>query len=141
MFLEHCQFIIDLGECNLIPTKYKEAETFVCLIYGTGNVDSEDAALRVMFMFQKVSKPKMMPPTKDALQLHIPHVHYQCNIWKLALCTVPHLPDVTEMGWTRNNRLHPILVTLDPIPEACIEPVSCLRKTSHRASVSSTPAC
>ena len=72
------EFLIQkIGECNLIPTKYKKAETFVCLIYGIGNVDSEDAALRVMFMFQKGSnKPKMMPPTKDALQLHIQHVHH-----------------------------------------------------------------
>ena len=88
MFLKHYQFIIGLGECNLIPIKYKEAETFVCLIYGIDNVDSEDAACRVIFMFQKGSQPEIMPPTKDALQLHIQYVHHPCRIWKLALCTV-----------------------------------------------------
>ena len=97
MLLKFYQFIIGLGECNEISTKYKEAEAFVCQISGIGNVDSEDAALKVMFMFQKGTKPEMMPPTKDALQLHIQHVHHQCSIWKLALCTVPHLLDVTEM--------------------------------------------
>ena len=150
MCLKHYQFIIGLGECNLIPNKYKKAETFVCQIYEKNNVDSEDAAHRVIF--QKGSKPEMMPPTKDALGLHMQHEHHQCSMWNLAHYTVPQLPNVTEMEWTWDSRLHLILVTLDPIPEACIELVSCsscscktrcltMHCSRHIANVSCTPAC
>lgn len=130
-FLLHHNLLCDVGVGILTSNKIKSTEAFVCRIYGVNNVQSVDTVRRVMF--EKSRKPEMLPPTSNALNFHIQRVHYQCMIWKNAHVAVPHLPDVTEMGWKRGpTGLLPVLMTLNPIPEACIELVSCSCQTRCR---------
>ena len=84
-------------------------------------------------MFSKSKKPEALPPTKDALHFHIMRVHHQTMIWKQADCAEPDIPDPTAMGWTkRDGGLEPILMSLSPIPKACMEVIFCSCKTNCR---------
>ena len=54
-----------------------------------------------------------LPPTSDALSLHVTRVHYQAIVWKQAHCTEPHLPDSETLGWKKitDSKLQPLLMT------------------------------
>ena len=124
IFQDHHRLLGDLGVEYLTHSKLKSAEKFVCIMYGKDNVDSVDTLRSIMF--SKSGKPEKLPPTSDSLQLHIKRVHFQSMVWKEAHCAEPQLPDACEMGWKRDGTgLRPILMTLDSIPEACLEIVSC----------------
>ena len=71
-FLHHHHLIREVGVGNLTPTKLKSAETFVCEIYGADSVESVEKVHRMMF--EKSCKPESLPPTSDALKLHIQRV-------------------------------------------------------------------
>ena len=81
-------------------------------------------------MFYKFAKPEALPPTSDALRFHLMRVHYQTMIWKNAHCATPELPSVDTMGWKCcEGRFEPILMSLSPIPSACLEIIACSCKT------------
>jgi len=54
-------------------------------------------------------------------------VHYQTMIWRNARCATPELHSPVQMGWMKNidSGLQPILMSLSPIPESCLEMISC----------------
>ena len=62
------------------------------------NIDTCDKA-RVM-LFCKGRLQEALPPTSDAVKLHIRRAHYQALIWKQANISTPALPQVTDTGWT-----------------------------------------
>ena len=67
-----------------------------------------------------------MPPTKDALYLHIQHANYQCQQWKKALVHHPLHPHPIEHVWTDIDG--PLVVNwelLEPSPDSTVEFVSC----------------
>ena len=72
-----------------------------------------------------------LPPTKDALVLHVKRSHYHCLVWKRALETHPHLPSVLDSGWrlveasTGSALLEPQLLTTRPSSAVCLELASC----------------
>jgi hypothetical protein len=77
-------------------------------------------------MFGKSKSPESLPPTSDALKLHIERAHFQANMWKQAKVVKPVLPSPVTMGWSLDgDRLISLLMTLDPIPQACLEMISC----------------
>ena len=77
-------------------------------------------------MFGKSKSPESLPPNSDALKLHIERAHFQANVWKQANVVKPILPSPVTMGWSLDgDRLIPLLMTLDPIPQACLEMISC----------------
>jgi hypothetical protein len=148
VFLEYHHLLVGLGVGNLTPEVSKSTEIFVCKIYGMNNLETTDSVRRVMF--EKACKPEAMPPTSDALKFHIQRVHYQSLIWKEAHCPLPNLPNVTELGWKRvATNLQPVLMTLHPIPESCLELVSCscrsrcrtMRCSCRKAKLGCTAAC
>ena len=51
-------------------------------------------------------------------------------MWKQANVVKPVLPSPIIMGWSLDgDRLIPLLMTLDPIPQACLEMISCQYST------------
>ena len=131
VFLTHHQLLRDLGEGELTEEKQKKAEEFVCKVYKVQQIDNVDTARHIMF--SKSKKPEALPPTRDALHFHIMRAHYQAMIWKKANTGEPDLPDPTEMGWKKSEGgLEPILMSLNPIPEACLEVIFCSCKTNCR---------
>ena len=78
--------------------------------------DSIDEARHIMFY--KFAKPEALLPTSDTLRFHLMRVH--------AHCAPPKLPSVDTMGWKCcEGRLEPILMSLSPIPSACLEIIAC----------------
>jgi len=125
VFLKHHTLLSSLGEGELSEEKVKEVEEFVCKMYKLDSIGSVDKAQAILF--SKKGKPEALPPTSDALSLHVKRVHYQAIVWKQAHCTEPHLPDPETLGWKKiaDNKLQPLLMTQDPIPKACKEIISC----------------
>ena len=114
-----------IGAGELTEGKIKEVEKFVCKMYKLDHIGSVDEA-RVI-LFSKKGKSEALPPTSDALSLHIKRVHYEAIVWKKAHCSESHLPDPETLGWKKitDNKRQPFLMTQDPIPKAFQEIVSC----------------
>lgn len=124
VFKEHHQLLINLGLGELREEIIRSSETFVCRLYGVQKTDSVDAARHILFA--KSGKPEAMSPTSDALRFHLMRVHYQTMVWRNAHCPIPELPAPVDMGWKRGDSgLQPILMSLSPIPESCLEIISC----------------
>ena len=80
IFLDKHSLLPSIGEANLTTTNIKDAEKFVCAIYKHGEVEFVNK-IRVL-LFPKCGKPQALPPTRDALELHIRRSHYQSLVWK-----------------------------------------------------------
>ena len=125
IFKEHNGLLNNLGIGDLTEETIKSSETFVCRIYNVHRTDSIDAA---WYLFSKTVKPEAMVPTSDALSFHLTRVglHYQALIWRNALCPTHELSAPSEMGWILvESRLRPVLMSLSPIPDSCLEVVAC----------------
>jgi hypothetical protein len=132
IFYKHYDLLRGLGHGELTQGDIKGAEQFVCKMYGVGaNVETVDQARS--FLFAKCGTPEALPPTSDALGFHIKRAHYQAMVWQLAHCAIPVLPAPDTMGWEHDGgKLIPILMSLSPIPEGCMEMIFCQCKTGCR---------
>ena len=124
IFKEHHGLLKNLGIGELTDDTIQSSETCVCRIYNEHRTDSIDAARHVLF--SKTGKPEAIAPTSYALRFHLKGVHYQSMIWRNAHCPTPELPAPSEMGWRLvDSELQPVLMTLSPIPDSCLEMVAC----------------
>ena len=125
VFQTHNQLLTDLGTGDITEGIMNDAEKFICRLYKVpDDVDTCDKA-RVI-LFSKGCPQETLPPTSDAVRLHIRRAHYQASIWEQATITTPVLPQVTDMGWKYiDGNLVPKLMTLTPIPKACREIITC----------------
>ena len=77
-------------------------------------------------LFLKNKKTDALPPTRDALYLHIKRAHYQSLIWKRTYFPRPILPEPTNYGREMTDvGLKPILMNKDGIPESALKFTSC----------------
>jgi hypothetical protein len=58
-------------------------------------------------MFGKSMSPKSLPPTSDALKLHIERAHFQANVWKQANVVKPILPGNLAFLQLHRNVIQP----------------------------------
>ena len=124
IFKEHHGLLKNLGIGELSDDAIQYSETFVCRIYNVHRTDSIDAARHLLF--SKTGTPETIAPTIDALRFHLKRVHYQSMIWRNAHCPTPELPAPSEMGCRLvDSELQPVLMTLSPIPDSCLEMVAC----------------
>ena len=102
------------------------AEKFIIKFYSPTSQLTSINALRAE-MFHKVLNPEKLPPSKDALSLHLKRSMYQMSVWEQAKVAKPNIQLTTECGWcyTESGELVPILTTLPPIPKVCKELLSC----------------
>ena len=119
--------LLQLGSKDVNVEILQQVEKFVCQLYLRETEISEINQVRKeMFLASKKSLDTL-PPTKDALDLHIQRANYQCLVWKQALTPIQDLPDITSSGWIKDDGgdLRPNLMTLSPLPDACKELISC----------------
>ncbi|CAL4240631.1 unnamed protein product [Meganyctiphanes norvegica] len=84
-------------------------------------------------LFLKKNNPDALPPTRDALYLHVKRAYYHSLIWKMANCPRPILPDPAEWGWEMTDiGLKPILMIKNGIPESALKFISCNCTTNCR---------
>ncbi|KAL8592266.1 hypothetical protein ACOMHN_036900 [Nucella lapillus] len=124
-FKEHYRLMQCLGEDpDLRDKTIQEAEEFVCKLYGVSDTSNINEARCKLFV--KGVIPEKLPPTKNALSHHIRRAHFQAKVWRQAHLQHPVLPPTATMGWTREaETLVSVLMSLAPIPESCLELISC----------------
>lgn len=100
-------------------------EFFVKLFKVDGDIKTADLARH--YLFSKLKNLTDLPPTSDALKLHIQRCHYLTKIYKI--CHVANLQseDPAKNGWRldENNELVPIHTTLPAIPSSCEDMTQC----------------
>jgi hypothetical protein len=99
-------------------------EQFVCNLYGSPGLQTVDSAR--LNMFSKANTDlELLPPTRDALELHVQRANYQAKIWLQAemetiVVTLP--PD----AWKKESDcLKPQWTRLPPVPLYCLELLTC----------------
>lgn len=123
---DNCGLLSGLGSEQLTSEIEDAAESFVCKIYGLTDITKTDSA-RVI-LFKKGLAAEALPPTSNALHYHILRSHYQANVLK------PCLPAPIGNGWKlQDEALVPELMSLSPIPTACLEVILCACKTGCRS--------
>ena len=83
-------------------------------------------------LFNREKDLDSLPPTSDALRLHMGRAYYQTNIWLNATVPSPERLDPEAYGWERDpysSQLKPKLLFLEPIPKVCTELLQCSCKT------------
>ena len=131
------------GELDLI-------EQFVCRLYGVPTqTDVNQARLHLFVKGRK--ELDMLPPTRDALDLHCKRANYQARIWLQADQEQIIVPPPTDtFAWTKEtSMLSPVWTRLPPIPEACLQLVTCgckskcktVQCTCYKKGLRCTPAC
>ena len=94
--------MILLGEENESSIVVKETlERLVCSLYQVKPKINVNEARSKLFTKKKKPPPRQfLPLTKYALYLLTKRANYQCQLWKKALDSYPHLPHSIEHGWT-----------------------------------------
>lgn len=121
--------LTSIGETSP-PTQHTiaDGEAFVCQLYHKGTREVEINRERAA-AFRKVKKNiDSLPPTQDALHLHIRRANYQSMIWKRAQEACPSIPrPEDENGWYLNDEgiLKPKLMTQEVVSSACIQLAFC----------------
>jgi len=134
VFETHNELLNNLGRGDLIEETCRNAETFMCRIYGLNKTDNLDCARELMF---KKSVPQgKLPPTSDAMLFHTKRAHYQASVFRQAHLQYPVLPPPETMGWKKeNNVLIPVLMSLPPVPKAKLVITSCSCTTRCKSSM------
>ena len=129
----------------------EKAEEFVSLLYDSPfPSEGVDKARYVMFLKGKKTL-EMLPPTKDALELHVIRANYQAKVWLQATTSIMDMGSPFDTnGWIEGeNGLSINWSRIPAVPKACIELVVCGCKTKcklasckcNRSGQVCTPAC
>ena len=103
-----------------------DAKAFFCQLYNHGtdgvDIDEERAAA-----FRKVrNNLDSLPPTNDALRLHIRRANFQCMIWKKAKEPRPSLSSPEGNGWFyKEGVLKPKLMNQEEVSALCLQLAFC----------------
>ena len=99
----------------------------VCLYQRTSTLSCVNEARKDLFAFRN-RKIENIPPTLDALTLHVKRAAYQAGyIWGQCLVGHPQLPSPDLWGWERDGEASwaPKWTTLPEASEVCQELIKC----------------
>ena len=110
-----------------------EVEEFVFRLYG-GCLETENVDIDLIRfnLFSKERKGlELLPPTKDAFELHCLRAYYQAKIWLNASTAQMNVGNVTDTGgWKLGPKgIEIVWSRLSAVPTACIELTTCGCKT------------
>lgn len=120
----------DIGETFTVSSETCSLfEEFVCDLYKTKEVEVGSARYMLFTKTEKI-EPHLLPPSRDALQLHISRANYQASIWRRALDPKPTIPAPFSHGWQEvNGKVEVKWLSGPPAPLALLELVTCGCKT------------
>ena len=117
-----------------------EVEKGVCKLYGCKSASNVNAARHTLFRSSALIG-RQLPPTRDALRLHIMRAWYQVTIWKKALEPLDEAPDPTSFGRHKEgDGLIPVWMTDDNLSENLAALTRCSCKTGCTRSACSCVA-
>ena len=116
-----------LGEESQISADVlAKAEAFVCKLYNPGTQEVEINKERAAAFRKSKKDLDALPPTQDALILHIKRANYQTMVWNKALEPCPSLPKPEDSGWYYSEGLlKPKLMTREEVSAACLQLAYC----------------
>ena len=97
IFQSSSDLLLQLGTGEVTEEITKAAEKFICQIYKAPDVDTCDEA-RVQ-LFCKGRSQESLPPTSDAVHLHIKWAHYQIKVWEHSSLPIQQLPEVNKLSF------------------------------------------
>ena len=109
-------------ECESVVSSIK----FVCYLYDSKFDVIDVNVLRHKRFTQKNVTGDKLPPTLDALSLHLLRANYQCYIWKSACEPRLELPQPIGNGWISvNGTIEPECMVTSAVPDIIIELTHC----------------
>lgn len=115
-----------------------DVEKYLCGLYGCSDIAHDpDIDVCRYRLFMKARKSlELLPPTKDALQLHFARSNLQAKIWIQASDPTFNVEDPAQSGgWKADtNSLSPVWMRLPSVPTACLQLVTCGCKTKCRTA-------
>ena len=125
-----CGAFINLGkEFTTDTDTAKLLEVFVCRMYGVETESANEARYRLFCM--KSACEQALPPTSDALSLHIERANYQAAIHRRSLDQYISPPDPVGHGWMLEEGELKINWMRDPpAPPEILKQVNCSCKKS-----------
>ena len=97
-FKQNNQLLTSLGCGYLTEESLSSVEKFVCKIYEPLSKITNIDQMRV-FLFNKGKNTDSLPPTSEALKLHISQAHYQTTVWLNATVPSPKRMNPETCGW------------------------------------------
>jgi hypothetical protein len=108
-------------------------ERFIIIVYERTSVLEDINESRYQLFCKKNRSLENLPPTKDALLLHIQRAIYQSGVWTSCLNFNLVAPSPTLFGWKlEDEKLVPIWMTLSEAAKACSELIKCNCKKECR---------
>lgn len=146
IFEKHPQLVNGIGRDG----DPADTERFICSLYGVPEAETINHAR--LHLFSKANKGlEKLPPTQDAMTLHLSRANYQAKIWLQADQEIINVTTPADTsGWKMEmDALAVVWETLPPVPDACLELVTCgckskcstARCTCFRNNFKCTPAC
>ena len=113
-------------ERQLSQTTKDVLEEFVCCLYGMEKETSiNEARYQIFSKSKSIPDPERLPPTRDALMLHLDRVNFQAFEWKHALENLPRASPVGH-GWKMTDgSLQIDWMHEKPAPDALLGLVRC----------------
>ena len=143
VFLENPGLLADVGVGIMTENVLSSVEEFICRLYSRATqTTSVDTVRHVLFSGEEGQKN--LPPTSDALSFHVKRSHYHVMIWHDAHYDIPEKPSPVGLGWQQGEEgLQPTLISLEPIPTACLDLIhcSCCNCTKPIAASAENPDC
>ena len=136
------------GTFNVSEDLFTVCETFVCQLYGSKTNSINDCRYELFSV--KGAQGDNLPPTQDALQMHVQRGNYQAAVWVRALQAKPVVPSPCGYGWEiANDQLTMKWMTRKPAPDDLLVLVSCCchtgcssrRRSCVREGMPCTDAC
>ena len=125
---------IDIKLVNsALPEWLQPLEGFVCQVYKSHGPKTLPA-LRWELFRTKNLEGEMVPPTRASLLPHLVRANYITMRDKSYVVTHPHLPPVSENGWTlEDDVIIPVHCLELPAPKAVLELIKCSCKTGCKS--------
>ena len=124
--------IMDIGQhpVDIEDEAVKSVHQAVSVIYCGKLMNNTNDARYDLFSKKGLSSEKL-PPTSDALYMHIRRVNYQTYIWKCTTKPIMDLPPPIYAGWASDNEGHlvPLKMTQASAPDALDDFTKCRCKT------------
>ena len=133
VYLQHPELLHGVGRDGALS----DVEEFVCMLYKSPHCSSGVDKAR-HDMFQKGMKAlEMLPPTSDALELHMSRANYQAKVWLQANKADVVVADPEETGgWqATDGRLDVVWMRTPCVPSSSLELVTCGCKSKCRTKI------
>lgn len=127
VFKENARLLQKLGHGNLNAQIVKQAESFICKLYAPDTEKTSSDDLRCTLFLQGKCEPENLPPTSDALELHIKRAHHQASIWMQSTTAKPKTDSPVNNGWyiAEDGDLKPLLSRKEAVPKICVDILTC----------------